>query len=630
MTTTKQYDYVNRLTSISSTGGSVSAGPVSFAYTYNPANQRVRSTLVDGSYWVYGYDSLGQVISGIKYWSDGTPVAGQQFDYTFDTIGNRTQTEAGGDQTGANLRLAHYTNNVLNQITSRDVPGDVDVMGLLLASNTVTVNSNTPYRRGEYFRDQLAVTNTSAAVWTNITVASPGQASVSGHAYVARTPETNTYDLDGNLLSDGRWTYSWDAENRLTNMTSLSGAPSGSQLNLSFVYDYMGRRIQKVVSTNNSGSYIGEYTNNYAYDGWDCVAILNSSLGLVNSFLWGTDLSGSMQGAGGVGGLVQVNYYGSSSTNAFPAYDGNGNVVALVNAADGSTLSLYEYGPFGELLRATGPMAKLNPLRFSTKYDDDESDFIYYGHRYYNPSTGRWVNRDLLKECGFRLSQIGDAMGDDDINPHNEGNTYQFVQNGPVSGIDAFGLWPSASPWYGRFLNSGFAIPLTHEDSDARALPLSSSDVAIVNAASVFVDDGQGTAQSYQHAMRAPGQSKAQARAMANNWVASNLAHAQKDYCSCDPGRHFGALYFFGMALHTVQDSTSPAHHGFQVWHGLTANPITWLEAEHHVAKEAWDPGSGSNLDKATAWLWSFMTCPPPPLPADFFIFNADWNWWYD
>jgi hypothetical protein len=66
------------------------------------------------------------------------------------------------------------------------------------------------------------------------------------------------------------------------------------------------------------------------------------------------------------------------------------------------------------------------------------------------------------------------------------------------------------------------------------------------------------------------------------------------------------------------------------VWHGLTANPITWLEAEHHVAKEAWDPGSGSNLDKATAWLWSFMTCPPPPLPADFFIFNADWNWWYD
>jgi RHS repeat-associated protein len=341
---------------------------------------------------------------------------------SFDTIGKRTQTEAGGDQTGANLRLAHYTNNVLNQISSRDVPGDVDVMGLLLASNTVTVNSNTPYRRGEYFRDQLAVTNTSAAVWTNITVASPGQASVSGHVYVARTPETNTYDLDGNLLSDGRWTYSWDAENRLTNMTSLSGAPSGSQLNLSFVYDYMGRRIQKVVSTNNSSSNIVEYTDNYAYDGWNFVAILNSSLGLVNSFLWGTDLSGSMQGAGGVGGLVQVNYYGSSATNGFVAYDGNGNVVALVNAADGSTLSLYDYGPFGEVIRATGPMAKLNPFRFSTKYDDDESDFLYYGYRYYNPNTGKWVGRDPVEEDGGL-------------------NLYDFIQNNAINAIDMLGMW---------------------------------------------------------------------------------------------------------------------------------------------------------------------------------------------
>ena len=370
----------------------------------------------------------------------------KQFDYTFDTVGNRTQTEAGGDQTGANLRLAHYTNNTLNQITSRDVPGDVDVMGLLLASNTVTVNSNTPYRRGEYFREQLAVTNTSATVWTNITVASPGQSSVSGHAYVARTPETNTYDLDGNLLSDGRWIYSWDAENRLTNMTSLSGAPSGSQLNLSFVYDYMGRRIQKVVSTNNSGSYIGEYTNNYGYDGWNCVAVLNPALSLVNSFLWGSDLSGSMQGAGGVGGLVQVTYYGSLPTNCFVAYDANGNVVALLNAADGSTLSLYEYGPFGEVIRATGPMAKLNPFRFSTKYDDDESDFLYYGYRYYNPSTGRWLSRDPAEEEGASFLRTGrqsedqfDANGNW-IGETNSVNLYAFVANEPLDHVDYLGM----------------------------------------------------------------------------------------------------------------------------------------------------------------------------------------------
>src|SRR5580658_8911338 len=66
---------------------------------------------------------------------------GQQFDYTFDTIGNRTQTQAGGDQNGANLRVAGYTNNLLNQITSRGVPAYVDVIGDGLATNAVTVNS---------------------------------------------------------------------------------------------------------------------------------------------------------------------------------------------------------------------------------------------------------------------------------------------------------------------------------------------------------------------------------------------------------------------------------------------------------------------------------------------------------
>jgi YD repeat-containing protein len=70
MTTTKQYDYLNRLTGISSAIGSSAIGD---SYAYNSANQRIRSTLADGSYWLYTYDSLGRVVAGNKYWSDGTP-----------------------------------------------------------------------------------------------------------------------------------------------------------------------------------------------------------------------------------------------------------------------------------------------------------------------------------------------------------------------------------------------------------------------------------------------------------------------------------------------------------------------------------------------------------------------------
>jgi RHS repeat-associated protein len=309
----------------------------------------------------------------------------------------------------------------MNQVTSRGVPAAVDVMGDGLATNGVTVNGLTAYRKNEYFRQQLSVTNTSAAVWDSITVAATGQTSVTGHAYVPKAPEDYTYDVDGNLLSDGRWNYTWDGENRLVSMTSLSTAPSGSQLQLLFAYDYQGRRIQKIVCTNNGSSYVGEYTNEYAYDRWNCLAILNPSLSLSNSFMWGSDLSGSLQGAGGVGGLLKVTYYGVATTNCFVAYDGNGNVSALINAADGTTIANYEYGPFGEVIRQSGPMAKVNPFRFSTKYDDDETDLVYYGYRYYNPSTGRWLSRDPLAEKGGL-------------------NLYGFVGNHPLTGADPTGL----------------------------------------------------------------------------------------------------------------------------------------------------------------------------------------------
>ena len=65
-------------------------------------------------------------------------------------------------------------------------------------------------------------------------------------------------------------------------------------------------------------------------------------------------------------------------------------------------------------------MAKANPFRFSTKYQDDETDLLYYGYRYYNASTGRWLSRDPLDERGGK-------------------NLLSFVANNPVSYIDRLG-----------------------------------------------------------------------------------------------------------------------------------------------------------------------------------------------
>jgi YD repeat-containing protein len=173
LTTTKQYDYLNRLTQISSQS-SAAMPVVAFNYSYNAANQRTQDKLADGSYWVYQYDSLGQVISGHKYFYDHTPVPGQQFDYSFDTIGNRTQTKAGGDQNGQNQRLANYSANNLNQITSRDVPGTNDIIGVALATNSVAVNGLPAFHKWEYFWAAVRTNNASSPAWEDVTVAGEG------------------------------------------------------------------------------------------------------------------------------------------------------------------------------------------------------------------------------------------------------------------------------------------------------------------------------------------------------------------------------------------------------------------------------------------------------------------------
>ena len=92
-------------------------------------------------------------------------------------------------------------------------------------------------------------------------------------------------------------------------------------------------------------------------------------------------------------------------------------------------------GPFGEVIRATGPMAKANPFRFSTKYQDDETDFLYYGYRYYTPSMGRWLNHDPVEELGFDWLQSIDTSSN-----ASSPNVYNFIANNPISAIDLLGL----------------------------------------------------------------------------------------------------------------------------------------------------------------------------------------------
>src|SRR6266568_3213237 len=167
LTTTRSWEYGMRLKTIANTTNGATV--CSHAYLYDAMQRRTQATLEDASMWKYTYNDRNELVSAGRFWSDWAPVTGQQFEYAFDDIGNRTSAASGGDAAGAALRSATYSANTVNQLTQRDVPGAVDIIGAATATATsVTVNSQSSYRRGEYYQVPLAINNASSAQWTSV------------------------------------------------------------------------------------------------------------------------------------------------------------------------------------------------------------------------------------------------------------------------------------------------------------------------------------------------------------------------------------------------------------------------------------------------------------------------------
>ena len=262
--------------------------------------------------------------------------------------------------------------------------------------------------------------------------------------------ESFDYDGDGDMVEDGAFEYTWNCENRLVKVEPKS--PADDDLRLSFTYDYMGRRVQKVVEKYESSAWSTNAVTKFVWDlsavptaqagGWllvadppsPCVASEDSRLdgldsdALVRTYTWGLDLSGTFQGAGGIGGLLMVDDTAGDGFCGFYTYDGNpaeGGMCQVIDAEDDSIAAHYpvipprgwetglrEYDPYGREIAATGAYASSNPWRFSTKYldpldagdpGDPDASLLYYGYRYLSPRLGRWMSRDPKTQPSLHL-----------------------------------------------------------------------------------------------------------------------------------------------------------------------------------------------------------------------------------
>jgi RHS repeat-associated protein len=224
------------------------------------------------------------------------------------------------------------------------------------------------------------------------------------------TNVTCQYDANGNLTNDGtRWFY-YDAENQLTNVT-VSG-----QWQVLFGYDGLNRRRYESNFTWQSGNWTLTNAVRFIYDGMQILQERDTGNNPMVTYTRGPDLSMTLAGAGGIGGLLaRTDANGSTCYHA----DAAGNITALTDANQ-NIVARYEYDAFGRLIGFWGTMGPVNRMRFSSKRHVTQADLYDFGYRWYPPNLQRWLTRDPL----------GIIAG---LNP------YTFSGNGSINQIDPYG-----------------------------------------------------------------------------------------------------------------------------------------------------------------------------------------------
>lgn len=210
-----------------------------------------------------------------------------------------------------------------------------------------------------------------------------------------------TYDDAGNLtrrthkVSHGVTAFTYDAEHRLTAI----GMPDGSEM--TYAYDPLGRLVER----RDDG-----IVTRLVYDGDEVFAEFNGA-NLAGTFVSGTRLDhpeGVMRGGFG------------ATTDYYYLKDPNGTILAAADDT-GSISGATRMQAFGKPVTAPATNRLLAGL-----YYDARAGLYYVRQRFYDPVTGRFLQRDPIP----LLSAI---------------DPYSYAGNDPVNSRDPFGLNPEGA-----------------------------------------------------------------------------------------------------------------------------------------------------------------------------------------
>jgi RHS repeat-associated protein len=352
-----------------------------------------------------GVDNIGQLTSWSAMELGTTLRQNEQLGWQYDPAHNlHTRVNGGLTQT--------FTTDAANQLKSITRTGNFTMSGATPAPATnVTVNGQLAQTYGDltFARTNLTL-NDGSNSFTNIAANAYGLKVT--NTLTASFPQSVSlkFDQNGNLTNDGVKSFAFDCENQLTNV-GVAG-----QWQSEFVYDGLNRRRIERDYIWQGGGWVKTNEIRLLCDGYMPIQERDSNNVPQVTYTRGLDLSMSLSGAGGIGGLLA-----RTDTNGSVYYhgDGSGNITALIDTQE-NIVGRYLYGPFGKLTGMWGPKAQANVMRFSSMPSFAWGS-VGYPERFWLTDLDRWLNNDPIQEAGG----INLMMG---------------MNNNPMNFVDPLGL----------------------------------------------------------------------------------------------------------------------------------------------------------------------------------------------
>ncbi|MFO7898545.1 MAG: RHS repeat-associated core domain-containing protein [Planctomycetota bacterium] len=319
--------------------------PLGRVTTYENAGRTTTVTYPNGTTATTTADELGQIVEVVNAAADGTVLSGYTYSYAPDGT-SMTVTEHDG-------RTVTYTYDDLHRLIREavsDPAGDdyaIDYEYDPVGNRIRETHSSEGVTTYDYDANDRLTTVTSPAGTT-----------------------TYTYDANGNMLSTtdaaGTTTHEYDVHNRMIRTVTAGGTVIG------YTYDAEGHRVAKTVDGVRTRYVIDANRRTF-----QVLAELDDAGNVKASYVYG--FRRISQDRGG-----QTSYY---------HYDGQNSTRLLTDGAEAVT-DTYDYTAGGRLTASTG--ATDNAFLYNGQQYDAASGLYYLRSRYLDTDAGRFLSVDPM------------------------------------------------------------------------------------------------------------------------------------------------------------------------------------------------------------------------------------------